>query len=129
MATTSGVSLLPDILAGRSGACWGGREVLVARWARCWLWRMISSARPVLFSWYNIWVRIVQSARKHGVADDDIRHAVAHAMVIVDRDDGVLHIGADRHGRLLEVIGRSAHAELVVFHAMPLRAVNRRYLL
>lgn len=29
-------------------------------------------------------MRIHASARKHGVADDDIRHAVDHALVIED---------------------------------------------
>lgn len=80
--------------------------------------------------WYKTWMRIAQSARRHGVSDEAIRHAVANAIRLIDTDDGLFVIGADASGRMLELIARPAEAgDLVVFHAMPLRPVNaKRYL-
>jgi len=50
-------------------------------------------------------VDIYRSARKHGVADADILHAVDHALGAAEQDDGkVLYLGADRAGNMLEVI-------------------------
>ena len=66
---------------------------------------------------------IYPSARKHGVTDDDIEHAVQHAMVAAEQDDGkVLYLGADRAGNLLEVVSvaRDDGTEVVI-HAMPMR--------
>lgn len=75
-------------------------------------------------------MKITRSARRHGVSDDAIRHAAAHAVRVIDTDDGLLIIGADTAGRMLELAGRLTEAgDLVVFHAMPLRPVNaKRYL-
>lgn len=75
-------------------------------------------------------MRITQSARRHGVTDEAIRHAVANAIRLVAADDGLFVIGADASGRLLELVARSTEAgDLVVFHAMPLRPANaKRYL-
>lgn len=75
-------------------------------------------------------MKIVASARRHGVGDDAISHAVANAIRVVETDDGLFIIGADASGRMLELVGRPSDAgDLVVFHAMPLRAVNAtRYL-
>lgn len=58
------------------------------------------------------------------------RHAAANAVRVIDTDDGLLIIGADTAGRMLELAGRPDEAgDLVVFHAMPLRgAYARRYL-
>jgi hypothetical protein len=65
---------------------------------------------------------IHHSARKHGIADEDILHAIEHAIVVVDIDEDedelVLHLGPDAAGNLLEVIERSS----VVIHAMTMRA-------
>ena len=45
------------------------------------------------------------SARKHGIADEDIEHAVTHAMAIDDmHDDARLYIGPARNAALLEVL-------------------------
>ena len=79
------------------------------------------------------WSVIRDSARKHGVASDDILHAVAHAMVTLPRVDrppgGTLHLGPDRAGRLLEVVsvreGGDVHH---VIHAMPMRRGYERHL-
>lgn len=48
---------------------------------------------------------IYRSARKHGVTDADILHAVDHALGAAEQDDGkVLYLGADRAGNMLEVV-------------------------
>jgi hypothetical protein len=63
------------------------------------------------------------SARRHGIADDDIEHAVTHAMAIDDQEDDTrLYIGPARNADLLEVatIVRSDSTELVI-HAMRMR--------
>lgn len=75
-------------------------------------------------------MKIAASARRHGVSDEAISHAVAHAIRVVETDDALFIIGADASGRMLELVGRPSDAgDLVVFHAMPLRAVNAmRYL-
>ena len=46
------------------------------------------------------------SARRHGIADEDIHHAIANAMVIEDQDDGTG----------------------LAIHAMPMRSRYRRLL-
>lgn len=76
-------------------------------------------------------MKITDSARRHGVADEAIRHAVTNAIRVVAMDDQLFIIGADETGRMLELVARSsAQGELVVFHAMALRAANaKRYLL
>ena len=46
-------------------------------------------------------------ARKHGVADEDIPHAIDHALAIEDAGedpDRWLILGPDRSGNLLEVV-------------------------
>ena len=71
-------------------------------------------------------VGIHRTARKHGI-DDAIRHAVDHALTLVDLEPDsdppkVLAIGPDRAGNLLEVIWLELadDADLVI-HAMRLR--------
>jgi hypothetical protein len=49
-------------------------------------------------------LEIHSSARKHGIADDDIEHAVTHAMAIDDIDDTRLYLGPARNAALLEVV-------------------------
>lgn len=67
------------------------------------------------------------SARRHGVSDEDIRHACDNALVVVDVDlesdpPKALAIGPDRAGNLLEVIVLEfAGDRLLAIHAMPLR--------
>lgn len=74
-------------------------------------------------------MEILSSARKHGVSDEDIQHAVDHALVVADSDDDVdvdkvLYLGPDRAGNLLEVVAalRADDTEVVI-HAMPMRAM------
>jgi hypothetical protein len=46
-----------------------------------------------------------ESARKHGVSDDDILHAIDFALLAAEEDDGkVLYLGPDQSGNLLEVV-------------------------
>jgi len=53
-------------------------------------------------------VGINASARRHGIADDDIRHAVTHAVFSDDIDPEPparrLHLGPDRAGNMIEVV-------------------------
>jgi hypothetical protein len=75
-------------------------------------------------------VEIHQAARKHGIADEDIEHAVEFAMAIDDQDDDTrLYLGPSRSAGLLEVltIVRDDRSELAI-HAMPMRTKYRRLL-
>lgn len=70
------------------------------------------------------------AARKHGVADEDIEHATAHAMAIEHQDDDTrLYLGPSRRADLLEVVTivRDDGSELAI-HAMRMRAKYRRLL-
>lgn len=75
-------------------------------------------------------MRITRSAGRHGIADEAIRRVLANAVRVVEIDDGLLVIGPDSSGQLLEALARIAEeGELVVFHAMALRSANaKRYL-
>jgi len=66
-------------------------------------------------------VKIADDARKHGVADLDIEHAVRNAIRVLNQGDRDLYIGADRAGRLLEVVVLDDDGETVAIHAMALR--------
>jgi hypothetical protein len=75
-------------------------------------------------------VRIGEPARKHGVADADILHAVRTAMcrVAIDEDLTML-IGAAADGALLEIGVLDIDGDdPVVIHAMPLRPKFYRFL-
>lgn len=70
------------------------------------------------------------SARKHGIADADIEHAITHAMTIDDQDDNTrLYLGPARSAALLEVVTivRDDGSELAI-HAMAMRPKYRRLL-
>jgi hypothetical protein len=75
-------------------------------------------------------VEIADSARKHGVRDDDMAHALRNPLRVIPGDGRDLFIGADRSGRLLEVVvlDDDPAVEPVVIHAMPLRPTFRQYL-
>jgi hypothetical protein len=75
-------------------------------------------------------VEIHSSARKHGVADEDIEHAIDNVMSIDDQDDDTqLYLGPARNADLLEVVTivRDDGSELVI-HAMKMRPRYRRLL-
>jgi hypothetical protein len=68
--------------------------------------------------------RIDASARRHGIADADIKHAVDHAMRIIDqKDDLRLYLGPTRNAGPIEVVTvmRIAPAEIAI-HAMKMRS-------
>ena len=73
---------------------------------------------------------IADSARKHGVRDEDIEHAVRRPLRVVPGEGRDLVIGADRSGLLLEVVilDDDPDEEPVVIHAMPLRPKFHYYL-
>ena len=71
-------------------------------------------------------MEIYESARKHGVSDEDIRHSSEHALVVADEEDTgrVLYLGPDRAGNLLEIVAvlRNDDTEIVI-HAMRMRRI------
>ena len=73
---------------------------------------------------------IADSARKHGVLDEDILHAIRLPIRLVPGPGRDLVIGADRTGRLLEVvvIDDDEDGEPIAIHAMPLRPKFYPYL-
>lgn len=77
-------------------------------------------------------VEIHSAARRHGIADDDILHAIEHSMAVDDLGDDPdrwLVIGPDRSASLLEVVVLiTTEGDELIIHAMPLRAVFRRLL-
>lgn len=76
-------------------------------------------------------MEVAGSARKHGVRDGDIEHAVRYPLRVVAQGGGRdLVIGADRSGRLLEVIvlDDDPDEEPVVIHAMALRPKYHHHL-
>lgn len=74
-------------------------------------------------------MEIAGSARKHGIADADMLHAVRNPMRRISQDDdAILILGADRTGRLLEVVVVDREGDQRVIHAMELRRAFRRYL-
>ncbi|MHB1504791.1 MAG: hypothetical protein ACYCTL_12390 [Acidimicrobiales bacterium] len=75
-------------------------------------------------------MRIGGPARKHGVADEDILHAVRYGMRRIELDDDLsMVIGPAGDGELLEVgvLGLDGEDPVVV-HAMALRAKFQRFL-
>ena len=66
------------------------------------------------------------------MTDDDILHAVDHAMAVEDAGDDPerwLVIGPDGAGNLLEVIVMiTAEGNKIAIHAMPMRTKYRRLL-
>ncbi len=71
-------------------------------------------------------MEIYESARKHGIVDEDIRHGVEHALVAADEQSTskVLYLGPDRAGNLLEIVSvlREDDTEIVI-HAMRMRRI------
>lgn len=75
-------------------------------------------------------MEIHPSARKHGVAGEDIRHAIDHALAtenVGEDPDRWLVVGPDRAGNLLEVVVLvTIEGVQLVIHAMAMRAKFRR---
>lgn len=66
-------------------------------------------------------MEIADNARKHGLDDLDIEHAVRNAIRVLNQGDRDLYIGGDRAGRLLEIVVLDDDGNQVAIHAMPLR--------
>ena len=70
---------------------------------------------------------IAPSARKHGIADDDMLHAYRCAIRDRDQDEQiVLVIGPDRSARLLELAILRTTSGPVIIHAMAARPKHLR---
>ena len=75
-------------------------------------------------------LEIHPSARKHGIADEDIEHAVNHAMAIddIEHDDIRLYLGPARNAELLEVFTIPRGGGELAIHAMRMRPKYRHLL-
>ncbi|MGV8966391.1 MAG: hypothetical protein ACOH2F_08935 [Cellulomonas sp.] len=77
-------------------------------------------------------MEIAGGARKHGIADDDILHALRNVLRYIQQDhDGetrLFIIGADRGGRLLEIVAVPGADPQRVIHADVLRPKFHDYL-
>ncbi|MCC5951284.1 MAG: hypothetical protein JJU45_04230 [Acidimicrobiia bacterium] len=70
-------------------------------------------------------MEIRPSARKHGISDDDIRHAIDNAVAAITRPeqpDFTMLIGPDPTARLLEVGVIETDDQDYVIHAMTARS-------
>ena len=70
---------------------------------------------------------MTRSARKHGVAPDEIRRVLAAPLRTVPQGEVELHIGLTARRDLLEVVVAPGDP-VVVLHAMRLRPANYRWL-
>lgn len=64
---------------------------------------------------------ILASARKHGITDNDMLHAIRNSIRQLSLDDLVMFIGPDNSGNLIEVGVVRANHEVRIIHAMPVR--------
>jgi hypothetical protein len=72
-------------------------------------------------------MRLTRSARKHGVAPDDIRRVLEAPLRVVPQDDAELLIGLTPDRDLLEVVIVPGDP-VVVLHAMRLQPYNYHWL-
>jgi hypothetical protein len=64
---------------------------------------------------------ILASARRHGIADEDMLHAYRNPIRVFEFDDLTMLIGPDAGGRLLEIgVARAEGIDFIV-HAMEAR--------
>jgi hypothetical protein len=76
-------------------------------------------------------VEVHRSARRHGVANEDIDHAYRQAVVWVELGEDpprYLVVGPDRSGNLLELVVIETDLSGLVIHAMALRRRTQREL-
>lgn len=64
---------------------------------------------------------ILESARKHGITDDDMLHAYRNPIRMFDLDDLIMLVGAQVDGGLLEVGVAEADGIEFIVHAMSVR--------
>jgi hypothetical protein len=71
---------------------------------------------------HTVGPRILDSARKHGITDLSIEHALKMAFRIVEIEPAlILIIGPDPTGQLLELIVADPDGDSRILHAMKLR--------
>ncbi len=73
-------------------------------------------------------MEVTPSARKHGISDDDIRHAFENAVAsitVAEQPDFTMLVGPGQSAQLLEIGVIADDDNDYVIHAMPARA---RYL-
>lgn len=77
-------------------------------------------------------MEIHPSARRHGITDEDILHAIEHSVVVDDLGedpDRWLVIGPGHAANLLElVVLITSEGDELIIHAMPLRPRYRKLL-
>ena len=77
-------------------------------------------------------MEIHSSARRHGVDNEDMLHAVDNSLALEDLSedpDRWLVVGPDRVANLLEIIVLiTEQGTEMIIHAMPLRAIYRKLL-
>jgi len=74
-------------------------------------------------------VRIVEPARRHGIPDNDIWHAVRNPIRHIDEDDMTMIIGAATDGAVLEVgVIDFDDDDSAIVHAMTLRPKYYQFL-
>jgi len=76
---------------------------------------------------YSMW-EIHPSARRHGIADEDIIHALNNIVAWLELDDDpyrYLVAGPDRAGNLIELVVLDVVDNALVIHAMRLRSSTR----
>ena len=61
---------------------------------------------------------ILESARKHGIANEDMIHAYHHPIRVLQLDDLTMLIGPDRSTRLLEIGISTGEGVEFIDHAM-----------
>jgi hypothetical protein len=61
---------------------------------------------------------ILESARKHGIFDEDMIHAYQHPIRVLRLDDLTMLIGTDQSTRLLEIGVSTGEGVEFIVHAM-----------
>jgi hypothetical protein len=90
-----------------------------------WAAKVYLRCRSVIWQGKVVKVQIHASARKHGISDADMLHAIRMAIRTYRHGNLVMYIGADQAGiRLLEVGVMDANDDhpLKVIHAMSARS-------
>jgi hypothetical protein len=77
-------------------------------------------------------MNIVASARKHGIQDSDINHAVRHALRAFDLDGYTVLVGPDRHANLSDMKttndSKSANTDFKEMSNEEIEALRQRWL-
>lgn len=76
-------------------------------------------------------MEILASARKHGIADEDVHHAILQALSVDEVGEDPLRyliLGPDTSGNLLEIVVMDRPNGPCVIHAMKMRAKYERLL-